>query len=317
MTEMYRANRKTLICTTLTTLLIAACQEQPPVVDIDNDNTPTDGFAEVAGAQSPGASAEFKRGCATAEVEPARRLQVETEMNQILSSQVQQTGLIAAIAPINVYFHVITSGGAGNMPQSQIDSQITVLNDAYAASGFRFRLAGVDRTNNTSWYNVSPGTAAESSMKRALRKGTAVDLNIYAANLGGGLLGFATFPSDYASSPTSDGVVMLNTSVPGGTAAPYNEGDTATHEVGHWLGLYHTFQGGCRNGATSGDFVTDTPSERSPAAGCPTGRNTCAGAGLDPIANFMDYTDDACMFEFSTGQATRMTKQFNAFRNGK
>lgn len=221
----------------------------------------------------------------------------------------------AAGGVIPVYWHVITNtSGQGAPTSAQINNQIAVLNAAYAASGFSFVLTSVDTTANNTWYTCSGGTC-ETQMKTALRRGTASSLNIYSNNMGGGLLGWATFPSSYASQPTMDGVVILASSLPGGSAAPYNLGDTATHEVGHWMGLYHTFQGGCTR---TGDQVADTASERSPAYGCPTGRDSCRSKpGLDPITNFMDYTDDACMNTFSTGQNSRMNAQWTQYRAGK
>lgn len=220
---------------------------------------------------------------------------------------------------IPVYFHNIReSNGTGGNTVSQINAQMSVLNDSFSAgtggvdTPFRFELVEINNVDNSAWYNAGSRSAEEIAMKAALRQGDAGTLNIYSFNVGGGLLGWATFPTDYASNPTYDGVVVLNSSLPNAGPAPYNEGDTGTHEVGHWLGLYHTFQGGCKGG---GDQVADTVSERSPAYGCPVGRDTCRrDGGVDPIFNFMDYTDDNCMFEFTRGQSDRADMLSTTYR---
>jgi len=230
------------------------------------------------------------------------------------NSGISEPATAAVTSIINVYFHVINKGSGisnGDVPDSQINEQIVMLNQGYSGSGFTFSLAGLDRTTNATWYAAGPGSQAEAQMKAALRKGGKIDLNIYTNNPGGGLLGWASFPWNYSSNPTNDGIVILYSSLPGGSAAPYNLGDTATHEVGHWLGLYHTFQGGC---SKFGDYVSDTPSERSPAYGCPNGRDSCKQAGTDPIENFMDYSDDACMYRFTAGQGTRMQSMWTTYR---
>ena len=219
---------------------------------------------------------------------------------------------------IDTYVHVITdSSGNGGPTLSQIDRQIRVLNSAFGPWGWTFDLIQVDYTANDSWYTAGYGSHEERLMKNALRIGSGEDLNIYLNNMGGGLLGWATFPSSYGGQPLMDGVVVLTDSLPGGDEVPYNRGDTATHEVGHWMGLYHTFQNGC---TPNNDYVTDTPAEGSPAFGCPSGRDTCTGVkypGLDPIENFMDYTDDACMNTFTLQQDARMDEQFAAYRFGQ
>jgi hypothetical protein len=253
--------------------------------------------------------------CATLPVDAIEAAQIDAANSRFLETRRgkgEEADRAGGSVTVNVYWHVINKGSGianGDIPQSQITSQINVLNNAYSGvtggfnTPYRFVLSSVTRTTNSTWYNLAQGSSAEAQMKSALRVGGANALNIYSANLSGGLLGWATFPWWYAGNPSDDGVVILYSSVPGGTASPYNLGDTATHEIGHWLGLYHTFQGGCSG---SGDSVSDTPAERSAAFGCPSGRNTCTSAGNDPIENFMDYTDDSCMYKFTSGQSARM-----------
>jgi hypothetical protein len=232
---------------------------------------------------------------------------------------------ISSPVSITVNFHVIRSStGSGDVSDSRLNSQITTLNNSFSGRGFTFVRGTTSRISNSTWYAMSPGTTAERDAKYYYNtgdNGNANDsryvLNFYTANPSGGTLGWATFPWNRSGNPRMDGVVILHSAINGGSATNFNLGDTGVHEVGHWLGLYHTFQGGCGTGnnTSSGDYVSDTNAEASPASGCPTGRNTCTSiAGNDPITNFMDYSYDSCMYLFSSGQANRMVNYASTYR---
>jgi len=223
-------------------------------------------------------------------------------------------------ATIPVYFHVITDGAKGAVTDEQIAQQITVLNLSFsgfyggADTGFDFVLADVDRTDSAEWFALET-LADEFEMKSALNQGDATALNLY-TNSGAGYLGFAYYPSIVVKQQyrVLDGVVVHYGSLPGGFIGRYNLGFTASHEVGHWLGLAHTFEQGCIG---HGDFVDDTPAMLEPTSGCPEGKDTCTSKndpGLDPIHNFMDYSDDACYTQFTPGQADRAQTQYLHWR---
>ena len=213
-------------------------------------------------------------------------------------------------ATVEVYFHVITSAGQGHLTSKQIRDQITVLNNTFgggeggADTGFSFELAGVTQTENKRWFATKTG--AEIEMKKALKQGDDSDLNVYSTS-GGGYLGWAYYPSITESKQSYlDGVVLNWRTLPGASTAyagRYDLGETLTHEVGHWLNLAHTFEGGCNE---PGDHVEDTPAMSTPTSGCPEGKDSCPDSpGVDPIHNYMDYSFDSCYTEFTPGQTQR------------
>jgi hypothetical protein len=271
-------------------------------------------LAVTASAQSPNAD---KQRCATRQPSTEDLAQIETKI-------ATGRGPWKASEIVPVWVHVISRGPGyenGELTDAMIREQMRVLVDSYAGRtgganvNLGFNLVGVTRTENTRWFEqMVYSTTVELEAKTALRRGGADTLNIYTID-GGPYLGWAYYPSILNSAYAKlDGVVLDWRSLPGGTFEIYSEGDTAPHEVGHWLALYHTFEGGC---SAKNDGVEDTPAEFSYAVGCPVGRDTCAQPsrpGLDPIYNFMDYTQDSCMFMFTPGQAQRMQAAWAAFR---
>ena len=266
--------------------------------------------------------------------------EIQERMNDVerqTQAFVQRNASISERTVINipVVVHVVYNAAAENISDAQVQSQIDVLNkdfrklNAEAASipstffnlaadvEINFCLAtvtptgratnGIDRyrTSKTSW-------TSNDDMKRTLKDGVVAwdatrYLNIWVCNLGSGSLGYSSFPGAPLS---TDGVVIdyryfgtMN------TRAPFHLGRTTTHEVGHWLNLFHIW-GDTRCGD---DHVGDTPLHHGANYGCPVSpayNSTCGNNIVEMTMNFMDYTNDACMAMFSNGQKARMRALF-------
>jgi len=257
------------------------------------------------------------RACGVPSITAEQKRAVE----EATESRVRTMSLAAARVPgsvtIPVWFHIVSQGTGianGDVPQSMIDAQVRVLNDSFSgATGgantpFRFTLAGVKRRTNATLFNNCDNDEAGLHVGRV---GGAETLNIFTCN-SEAYFGWAYYPWWYADDPGRDSVNLDFSTLPGSTGAPFNTGDTAAHEVGHWLGLYHTFEGGC---AEPGDHVSDTPAEGTPHYGCPSGLDSCPSMpGLDPLRNFMSYFDDACIWEFTPQQSQRADTQHATYR---
>lgn len=265
----------------------------------------------------------------------ARMDKVESDMRTWLKNSPPTTN---AIVTIPVVVHVVYANATQNVPDATVQQQIDVLNKDYhklntdwtntpavfqslvADCGVQFCLASKDPNGATTTGIVHKSTtvaswSSDDKVKSATTGGdNAWDatkyLNLWVCNLGSGLLGYAQFPG---GSNSTDGVVVLYSSLPGG-AAPYGMGRSATHEVGHWLNLHHIWG----DASCGDDLVADTPTQSTSNFGCPTFQHvTCSnGPNGDMFMNYMDYVDDNCMVMFSNGQKTRITACLNSSRTG-
>lgn len=306
----------------MATMLTAAAQE--PLLQATNRNVTSAGHLTV-------------RRCGTGQPSESKaaRLEADYEASQLSESLISNQRSSPAPKIIHVYFHVITDddGKKGFVARKQLVQQVDALNKSYGGhysgksskTGFKFVLKGFEYHKSRAWFRMTSGSSDDLAMKRKLRQQPEAgnNLNVYTV-AGAEQLGWSTFPWDYSTKKSIDGIVISYRSVPGGkdTIADYSEGKTLAHETGHWLGMYHTFQGGCS--LKLGDYVLDTVPELEPSYGCLKDRRSCDEPEIakkfgrkytDPTSNFMDYSFDVCTTTFTKGQAARMDLMWRRFRS--
>ncbi len=304
-------------------LIISACNKHSS----SDENSPNADESFVAGQRSCAANEVLKEQLKQDPSLQQRMDEIEAFTRRFTQDQQAYRLLPNGTIEIPVVINVLYKTSAQNISQAQIQSQITVLNQDYGASntdynntpalfqgvrsgsiGVSFVLDQVIRksTNKPSW-------STNDAMKKSNQGGInptspTTKLNLWVCNLSGGILGYAQFPGGNSA---TDGVVIDDNAMgtTGTAAAPFNKGRTATHEIGHWMNLRHIW-----GDATCGnDFVDDTPIHTTYNFGCPNfpDNSNCGGTTHAMMTmNYMDYTDDACMFMFSAGQKTRMLAVF-------
>ena len=315
--------KKTLLSALVCGIMATGCQKSS--IENMGANEPT--ITEEANAGKHCASYEVLQRQLQEDPSLSRKMNLIEDFTARYAQNPSQFRLVNGVIEIPVVVNVLYRTAAQNISNTQIASQIAVLNADFAATNsdlnltpsifqpvlagntnIRFVLDAVVRksTTTTSW---STNDAMKKAPKGIAPSSPTTKLNIWCCNMGGGILGYAQFPG---GSSTTDGVVIDDNAFgsTGTVTAPFNKGRTGTHEVGHWLNLRHIW-----GDATCGnDLVGDTPLHNTANYGCPASghRSTCSGTPVEMTMNYMDYTDDACMYMFTAGQNARMQAVFAA-----
>ena len=237
------------------------------------------------------------------------------------------------VVTIRTVVNVVYKTDEQNISTAQIDSQIKTLNKDFRATNadktktpaawlglvtdscIQFKLAKVTRTRTTKASFTHDDLVKKASTGGVAAFNPKTHLNIWVCAMSGGLLGYAQFPGGPVA---TDGVVVNYRAfgTTGTAQAPFDKGRTATHEIGHYLNLRHIW--GDTADCSGSDNVADTPNCAGPNTGMPTFPVvTCNnGPNGDMFVNYMDYTDDAGMFMFTTQQVLRMRTSLETARSG-
>ncbi|KAI1344780.1 hypothetical protein F5Y15DRAFT_421905 [Xylariaceae sp. FL0016] len=247
------------------------------------------------------------------------QMRIAGNATQLLPRQTPGTIVI----PVHMHAVVNTSVSDTFLNKTKMQEQLDVMNKAFAPHDIQFTLESVTRKVENSLarspFGNMDGAALDAYWKKSHVGGyDTVNLWFY-SNFPSRVFGACSLPKDDfpADSYHQDGCHIASGTMPGGEIVDYNLGYTAVHEVGHWLGLLHTFQGlSCKG---NGDMISDTPQESRSTQGCPKPyKDSCPeNEGTDPIHNYMDYGNDPCYEEFTAGQQTRMHNSWAKYREGK